>query len=216
MISELLSSDFDSNKLLLRFLVYLIILFIAFPIHEFAHAFMAYKLGDRTPEYQGRLTLNPLAHIDFLGALLMILVGYGWGKPVETNPNNYTRKVTMRGGMALVSFAGPLSNILMGLVGLIAYKLIPADQIYLLYAIGIFINTNVFLAAFNLIPIPPLDGSKILMVLLSPRAYDKYLSFERYYVIILLVLIMSNVLSYLIGIISNGIYWVLDMLTFFL
>lgn len=216
MIRLLLNQNVDSNTLLITFFMYLIILFVSFPIHEFAHAAMANALGDRTPDLNGRLTINPFAHIDGMGAIMMILLGFGWGKPVETNPNNYTRKISMRGGMALVAFAGPLSNILMGLLGVIVMKLLPGEQENFIYAIEIFINVNIFLAVFNLLPIPPLDGSKILMVLLSPRAYAKYLAYDRYFLPILLVLMFTGVLYTVISYASALIYLLLDLLTFFL
>lgn len=216
MIRLLLNQNVDSNTLLITFFMYLIILFIAFPIHEFAHAAMANALGDRTPDLNGRLTINPFAHIDGMGAIMMILLGFGWGKPVETNPNNYTRKISMRGGMALVAFAGPLSNILMGLIGVIVMKLLPSEQAAFIYAIQIFINVNIFLAVFNLLPIPPLDGSKILMVLLSPRAYMKFLSYDRCFLPILLILMFTGVLYTVISYLSAFVYLLLDLMTFFL
>lgn len=216
MIQELFSGPIDTNQLLLTFLMYMIILFIAFPIHEFAHALAAKILGDRTPDLQGRLTLNPFAHLDLMGSLMMLLFGFGWAKPVETNPNNYTRKISMRGGMALVAFAGPLSNILMALIGMIIYKLLPAEQGELMYAVSLFMQINIFLAVFNLIPIPPLDGSKLMLVILPPRMYAKYESIQRYSFIILMVLIITNILSFVVSLLSRFVIQLLDWMTFFL
>ena len=115
-----------SPEKILEIGVHLIVLFMVIPIHEFAHAWSATKLGDDTPRYQGRLTLNPLAHIDPLGAICMVLTGFGWGRPVQVNPLRFKK---YRKGMALTAAAGPISNLIVGLVGMIAYKI--ANAAYL-------------------------------------------------------------------------------------
>lgn len=160
--------------------IYLICLVLSIAVHEYCHAFMADRLGDATPGREGRLTLNPIAHADPIGTLLMPIVAafthmplLGWGRPVETVPANYTRKVTMRGGMALVAVAGPFGNLVLVLVSLgIAAVLArtmgavdPAAAVFLQTMIGL----NVLLMVFNLLPLHPLDGGKILAAFLPAR-----------------------------------------------
>jgi Zn-dependent protease len=170
------------NDVIIRVLLNLVTLVLSISVHEFAHAFAAHKLGDGLPESQGRLTLNPIAHVDPIGTLLlpglMTALGFGsigWGRPVYTNPTSYTRKVSMSGGYAIVSFAGPLSNFLLAivsgglLVGLYQHDLIQPGSAFfeLLFAM---LRLNVALFFFNLLPVPPLDGSKIWAWMLRGRA----------------------------------------------
>lgn len=159
------------------FLVFFVVaLIIAITIHEFAHAWMATRLGDPTARAAGRLTLNPLSHLDPMGTILIFLVGFGWGKPVPYNPNFVRRG---RFGEMLVAIAGPLANILTafifalpGRIYLITNQALPESNIYVFLAIVV--TLNIFLAAFNLIPIPPLDGSKILYLILSSFGVSHY------------------------------------------
>lgn len=166
-------------------------LVIALSIHEFAHAFVADKLGDPTPTYQGRVTLNPLAHLDPIGTLAILLVGFGWGKPVEFDPFNLKDE---KRDTALIALAGPASNLL--LAGALGFLLtfLPASSLALgvLYPVVQYIvYVNVMLAIFNLVPVYPLDGSKILQSLLPPEnalAYEQFMN--RYGSIVLLMLIV--------------------------
>ncbi|MFO7631537.1 MAG: site-2 protease family protein [Caldilinea sp.] len=139
------------------------IILLALPVHEFAHAFVAVQLGDPTPRNQGRYTLNPLRHIDPIGAVLIFLVGFGWAKPVQWNPRNID--IDPRLGSILVSVAGPLSNLLLAAVSLLIWQLAGASGLVesLLFT---FASINVLLFVFNLLPIPPLDGSHVLFALL--------------------------------------------------
>ncbi len=174
---------------------------IGLTFHEFAHAKVADLLGDPTPGDQGRLTLNPLPHIDWIGFIMLALFHFGWAKPVQVSPWRFTHKVTMKTGMLLVALAGPAMNFFLAILGAIVYHilfpttgLLEGTELLFLY----FIQINVLLGVFNLIPIPPLDGSKILAGLL-PEAGSKFIySLEQYGPIILIVLIASRATNYII------------------
>src|SRR3989344_8326781 len=165
-------------------------LLAAITVHEFAHAWTADRLGDPTPRIQGRLTLNPLKHLDPLGTLMLLLFRFGWGKPVQFDPFNLEKP---QRDAAIISFAGPLSNILLALASSVVAHISLANQFNpLLISLAIlFIQFNLFLAVFNLIPIHPLDGGKILIGLL-PRdtAYELDKTLNQYGFIILLALIL--------------------------
>jgi Zn-dependent protease len=170
----------NSNSLL--FLIPALI--IAITIHEFCHALMADKLGDPTPRSQGRLSLNPLRHLDLLGTIMLLLVHFGWGKPVVIDP--YNLKNPKRDEM-LISLAGPASNLLLATVLSIIVRFIKLD-IFSIFLFEKIIEMNVILAVFNLIPIPPLDGSKILLNLLPPDSSAQWQeAFERYGFILLIM-----------------------------
>jgi Zn-dependent protease len=189
--------------------IFVICMILAIGVHEFAHAYAAHRLGDPTPEGQGRLTLNPVAHMDPIGTLaLPLILGlsgtgmmFGWGRPVETIPRYYTRKITMRAGMALVAFAGPLSNLLQAVLTLgLVFALTRAgvvDPVSLLGAgaldhpLAVFYYLNILLFAFNLLPLHPLDGGKVLGWILGARYQhvDQFLA--RYGFVILLVLMFA-------------------------
>lgn len=207
-----------STTTIMKIGVNLIVLFMVIPIHEFAHAWSATKLGDNTPRYQGRLTLNPLAHIDPLGAICMVLTGFGWGRPVQVNPLNFKKH---RKGMALTAAAGPISNLIVGLIAMIIYKLLlpfavtsTSDGLYWLVVIlYYFISVNVGLAAFNLIPIPPLDGSKIFGYFF-PKAERFFQQYQFYISIAFIVLVFSPILNTPLSWIQSGMFWIMDKLTF--
>lgn len=207
----LADAPFNAEKLRNAGLV-VICLILSVTIHEFAHAYAAHKLGDGTPEAQGRLTLSPMAHADPIGTLILPLVMgvvssgllFGWGRPVQTDPRNYTRKVTMRGGMAIVAFAGPLSNLLqaaltLAVVAGLAAAGVFASSEFLVEPFRIFFGLNVLLFLFNLLPVHPLDGGKVLSWAFGPRfePVDDFL--RRYGSIVLIVLVLSGVLGYLLG-----------------
>ncbi len=159
--------------------LYVIALVLSITVHEFSHAFAAHKLGDPTPEREGRLTLNPTSHTDPIGTLLLPVLAalfhlplFGWGRPVPTQPQLYTRKVSMRGGMALVAAAGPLSNLALALASVLVLKLLALVGLLgagMLEILQLFLLLNLVLMAFNLLPIHPLDGGKVLAWLLPPR-----------------------------------------------
>lgn len=162
-----------------------IIILVAFPVHEMAHAAMAVQLGDDTPRMQGRYTFNPMAHIDPIGALLILFTGFGWAKPVEWNPNNVN--VDVRVGTILVAAAGPVSNLLLAAVAVSLSQF--AEISMLRNFLGFFIVINVTLFVFNLIPIPPLDGSHILFSLLPGDNFELRILLGRFGFIILLATI---------------------------
>lgn len=193
----------------LAFLILMAGLVISITVHEFAHAFSADKLGDPTPRSQGRVTLNPLAHLDPFGTILLIITGFGWGRPVEFDPYNLR---DLRRDVLIIAAAGPISNILLATLVALLTPILPFSPIVWNFLISI----NITLAAFNLLPIHPLDGGKIFSSLL-PRhlAYEYDAIFERYGFIILLLLVfpifgprsgVSYFMTPVIDLISAGIY----------
>jgi Zn-dependent protease len=187
------------------FVIAIVNLVIAITVHEFAHAFAADRLGDPTPRLQGRVTLNPTKHLDLYGSLFMILAGFGWGKPVEFDPFNLREP---RRDAAIISFAGPLSNIIMAVgTGILSWALVtfaalPSLVMTILY---LFIYTNISLAIFNLIPIHPLDGFKIVGGLLPRDKAHEWYSLERYGMIFLILLIIPIGKSSMVGIIIRPV-----------
>lgn len=176
----------------LVFVGWAIAMVLAISFHEFAHALTATYLGDQTARLQGRLTVNPLSHLDPIGTVLMLTVGFGWGKPVPFNPYNLKFK---RFGPALVALAGPLSNLLMLLVALLFYKfgyplLDLAPENGLQVFLELFIMINLVLMVFNFVPIPPLDGSKGLFALLPASMENVRVFLQRYGMWILLGLLL--------------------------
>jgi len=195
-----------SNPLL--FFIIVIGLVLAITIHEFAHAFVADKLGDPTPRYQGRVTLNPMAHLDPLGTMAMLFTRFGWGKPVQYDP--YNLKEPLR-DTALIAIAGPLSNILVAALISILIHLLPLPDMIISALVQIlFINLS--LAIFNLIPIYPLDGSKIILILLPKEtAYEYEQVMHQYGMFILLMMILPiwngiSVVSTLVSPVLNLLY----------
>jgi len=173
-----------------QFIVWLLALVIAIDVHEFAHAWAATRLGDPTPKLQGRLTLNPLAHLDPLGTLMLLIVRFGWGKPVQFDPYNLQNP---RRDAAIISLAGPVSNLITaGFFSLILNFIVPTSTgLYFLGAIlPPIIFLNIILAVFNLLPIHPLDGGKILVGILPPSDATKIDMFLRQYGIFLLILLI--------------------------
>ncbi|MCL2766403.1 MAG: site-2 protease family protein [Peptococcaceae bacterium] len=184
----------DFSFLNIERLIYLLPGFIiGLTFHEYAHGWMAYRLGDNTARSYGRLTLNPIAHLDPIGLLMLYFAGFGWAKPVPVNP--YNLKVDIKQGMLLVAFAGPATNIVVALIctlvlGIFAGFNIPHFNNFMMMAIQI----NVVLAVFNLLPIPPLDGSRILAGML-PGEHAWLNNLEQYGFIILIVLVITGAIG---------------------
>ena len=173
-------------------------LIIAMTIHEYAHARVAYALGDYTPRLQGRLTLNPAAHVDPIGLLMLFIVHFGWAKPVQINPMNFSNP---RRDDILVSVAGPASNLIVSFIALIILVLLakfdfPFSEGTLL-VFNLIIIYNINFAIFNMLPIPPLDGSHILKNFLPYELARQYEYIERYSFIFLIIILMTPVLSYI-------------------
>ncbi len=188
-----------------------IVLFTAISVHEFSHGYVAYKLGDPTAKSMGRLTLNPLAHLDPLGALMMIFCRFGWANPVPVNPYYFKEP---KKDMALVAIAGPLSNIVLAFLSCTVYaflyifalKFQLASNVAVSFLLELFIacaELNISFAVFNLIPFPPLDGSKILFSILPNEAYNRLLTYERYGTIVLIILSFSGILGNILGVVIN-------------
>lgn len=192
---------------------------IAITFHEFAHGFVAYKLGDNTAKNEGRLSLNPLDHLDPIGSLMLLFAGFGWGKPVHVNPRNYTRKISMEKGEAIVSVAGPIMNFLLAIIFTLIYYAIykfAGSQLLsstvggiIMLLISYTISINIGLGVFNLIPLPPLDGSKIIMPFLPYKAKEWFTNNEQLFSLVFVVLwitgIAGTIISPAINLVTTGI-----------
>ncbi len=206
-------ADFDIIQIIIRISSCAFVIFCTAPIHEFAHAFVAYKLGDKTAKLKGRLTINPFAHINWIGALMILLVGFGYAEPVPVNVRNVKMK-NKKIAMALIAVAGPISNLIMAFVSLffmvLAFKTLDVNSDLFSSALFIFLQyialININLAVFNLIPVPPLDGSRILFAVLPTKYYFKIMKYERYISIAIMLLLFTGVLSAPLSEISNYIY----------
>ena len=206
--------SFDLQSLISRAFVLLTVM----PIHEYAHAAVASWLGDDTAEYHGRLTLNPFNHLDLMGSILILFAGFGWAKPVPVNPLNFRRNgISMRAGMALTAAAGPASNLILGLVFFLLCKVLlvftelPSILPIMLLTIA---QINVMLSVFNLLPLYPMDGGRILGYFLPDRSLD---FLERYQqqiqMIFMAVILFTNILDVPLGFLQGMVLNLLDSVT---
>ena len=211
-------SLFSREGALLSFVLSIPGILIAITFHEFAHAFAADKLGDDTPRRQGRLNLNPFTHLDLFGTIMLVFAGFGWGKPVEINPRNFNRDISLSKAEAIVAAAGPIMNFIIAIVfEIISCAIVKFLPQFYFSSTGIIVNailtsivvTNIGLGIFNLIPLPPLDGSKILGGFLPYNTRNWIDSHSQIFEIAFIALwiagILSLIVSPLISIVYNGL-----------
>lgn len=191
------------------------VVFCCLPMHELAHAVVANKCGDDTARLKGRISLNPLAHLDIIGTVMIFLFGIGYAKPVPVNP---ARLKHPRRDMALISLAGPVSNLVMGFVWIFLCYIfnainssndgIQAIATFFYYAASV----NVTLAVFNLLPVPPLDGAKIYSAILPDKIYFKIMKYDRYIMIGFIVIMFTGILNGILDAVSNGMIWFISII----
>ena len=218
MVYELISlfqGNGDFFSVVIHILAILMVIFLVLPFHEWAHAWVASLLGDTSIKYRGRLSLNPLSHIDYMGALCLLLFGFGWAKPVPVDDRKFKNPKV---GMAITALAGPVANIVAGIAGGFVFYgfmyLAPSVVLnkigyYAMMFLQYYIVLNCSLAVFNLIPIPPLDGSKIMFAFLPDKAVYKFYQYQQYFTIALFALLWIGVfnipLNFLESLLLKGI-----------
>lgn len=223
MLLDLITSGNITAASLIELGLYVIVILISLSMHELCHGYVAYRCGDATARNLGRLTLNPLAHLDPIGTIMMLVFGFGYAKPVPINPRNFNH---YKRDLCFVSFAGPLSNLCLSFIGAlffwISFLILPdaVPSYYWLRFCGYFVSANASLAIFNLLPIPPLDGSRIVSTVLPQKAAYYYLKYERYIMLIMFLLLwkgaFAGLLSWLSSHLINGVMglasWILHPL----
>ena len=200
----------DVSLVAAQVLAIIFVIVCILPLHECAHGWAAYKLGDPTAKLDRRLTLNPLASVDPVGTVWLFLFGFGWAKPVPVDPRYFKKP---KRDMAIVALAGPVSNLLAGLAGAVVMQAMRAfltgggvnAVTQFIYAVlNFYVLVNIGLAAFNLLPIPPLDGSRILGAFLSDRALATYYRYQNIFVMVMFMLLISGVFSMPLALVENA------------
>ncbi|MDK2802518.1 MAG: site-2 protease family protein [Oscillospiraceae bacterium] len=209
------------SSYLFQLCVRLIVVLTALPIHEYAHGYVAYKLGDPTAKMQGRLTINPIKHLDIIGSIATLIFGFGWAKPVPVNARNFKNQ---KFGMAITAIAGPASNFLLAFIFLAILKIISIIPMTgnvgpisgVMQVLNIMITVNISIGVFNLLPIPPLDGSRVAMYFLPEKIYFQMMQYEQILFIGLIILMSSPILNVPIQILSGIIFNILNFFTSFI
>lgn len=231
MLIDLFKSGF-SKEAIISLLLFIPTILISLTVHEYCHGYAAYKCGDNTAHWNGRLTLNPLKHLDPVGTIMMLLFGFGYAKPVPINPRNFKH---YKRDLCIVSLAGPLSNVFLAILGLLlrygVFQVISLQSeevilsvvfsnLYIMWDTFIisFIVANASLAVFNLLPIPPLDGSRIITSFLPAKLAYYYNKYESYIMLIVLALLYLNILDgviyWLRGGLLSGLDWLVTLIPF--
>ncbi len=213
MLSSILRGGGTWTEKLLYVLISVFCVLLSLTLHEFGHGLAAYAMGDKTAKSNGRLSLNPIDHLDPIGALCLFLFGFGWARPVPVNPHNFRNP---KGGMVLTSLAGPITNFIIAFIAMFIMTIvgdirfssqnIGFDLATVCYTICYYLMfMNLGLGIFNLIPIPPLDGSKVVGAVLRTDLYFSYMKYERYGFIILIILINTPFFDRFLSFCMNGI-----------
>lgn len=223
MLLDILRGEREPLQIVISLFTAVFVVFCTMPLHEYAHAWVATKLGDQTARLSGRLTIRPMAHIDPIGAVMILLVGFGYAKPVPVNPRNFKDS---KKGMALTALAGPAANLIMAFAFMLVKNLIvlvtsffTLSRLFVIVfsAISTFFTLaaiiNIQLGVFNLLPIPPLDGSRILQLLIPDKYYYKMLRYERYVIIAVFVLLWIGVLDKPLVWLAGKVYDLFAMVT---